>query len=210
MNRCRLGRLAFLAVVAVLVPARATLAGPTYRLRDTVVLEVRKRVDTPEMCWPSAWHGQGLEGKALLKARELGGMKLRQYMLEHDGDYLSFGVAVKSGSQWLIDEGTRLVLVYEDARVTSLELLTTDSQLEMEVYSNTQGPIVLDPEENSYFRANDGRFLVVARFPEGSLGPRLDEPPTPQGLLVQHGSDELQACELASAPQFHHQPGGDP
>ncbi len=168
------------------------------QVRDGVTLGLRKRVDTPEMCWPSAWNDGGRRGRAWLQARELGGMQLRKYILENPGDYVSCQVAIKEGESWVIDETTRLVLFCAGERFESLELLSTESQLEMHVFTNRTAPIVLEPDKSDYFRSNDGMFLIVARFPEGCFGAKGHDLPKPARLGVEEGGELVTAGRIAS------------
>jgi len=88
---------------------------------------------------------------------------------EHPGDYLICIIYVDGEGQLSLDCDAAFVLDYGDREVESIEVLFTDSPLEMRVFSTGEETIVLTRNSDEYSKARSGGYLAAVRFPRDSL-----------------------------------------
>jgi hypothetical protein len=157
----------------------APMADPTfyraklYELESGVWVGLRNRLDYKTWYWQSKWPndpmGTNGNGEDWYKWYQEGNMKVRRYLCQNSGDYLSFGVAVLPGSSLVLDADTQIVLFYKDGTLKSIELFTSDNFEETVLYSATVDPLVFVTYGTKYLRDGSIQFFI-ARFPDGTIG----------------------------------------
>jgi len=128
----------------------------------------KHKIIVEEETWPSTI-AESREGRALLELEARGGFRLHVRVREHPGDYLICIIYVDGEGQLSLDRDAAFVLDYGDREVESIEVLFTDSPLEMRVFSTGEETIVLTRNSDEYSKARSGGYLAAVRFPRDSL-----------------------------------------
>jgi hypothetical protein len=188
-------------VLALLaVPPRAVGEGSvTCALFPGVRASLKHMIVVEQETWPSAL-AETRAGREALRLEEAGGFRLHVRVRETPGDYVVCVVYVDEGSRLVLDGDSRLVLSYGLRRVRSTEILLTDDLRERRVFSSaSDGPIVLTADATRYAKAASGGFLMIVRFPDGTLPSGRDWLPDSFELRGGEGSDFAQNQDRAGA-----------
>lgn len=115
----------------------------------------------------SVWPSSIAESPRTASAVAAGALKHLAYMFEHKGDYLYAVVYVDTGSTWILDDATRVVLSYAGEEIESLEILLLGAEVPRSIQSSRDG-IVVNADADLY-RSRSGGYRGFVRFAPGSV-----------------------------------------
>jgi len=156
-----------ISCVALLLVASVAFAGPssevnwltTFEIGPGDTLAAWTLVDSFAL-WPSSFDRHSR------RQYESDHLEDARYMFEHKGDYLRVIIYLDTGSRWLIDSETRVVLRYGDEEISTLEILFPTSERDAVVCS-TSGLVL--GETPGLMRSRDDGYRGYLRFAPGSL-----------------------------------------
>jgi len=97
-----------------------------------------------------------------------------EFIAEHPGVYVVVGVYLHGGATLVLDEGTRLILVYTDRETGESEECTSEDIImrkvvttlppAMQLHDPKRGPLVLTDTSSEFDRSEQGGFKLYVRF----------------------------------------------